>query len=42
MQEIEVLVVGAYVKRDELQNMAKAIFAKLDKIDLKLDRKEDK
>lgn len=46
LQHIEVLVVGNYVKRDELEKaldkVANAIFGKLDKIDLKLDTKADK
>lgn len=40
--EIEVLVVGTYVKRDELERMLTALFAKLDKIYDKLDGKMDK
>jgi hypothetical protein len=36
---IEVLVAGTYVKRDEFERMASALFAKLDKIDAKLDSK---
>lgn len=42
VQDIEVLVAGAYVKRDEMQEMTKAIFKKLDRIESKLDLKADK
>lgn len=42
VQAIEVLVAGTYVKRDDLEKMAEAIFAKLDKIETKLDHKADK
>lgn len=40
--EIEVLVAGAYVKKDEFADSIRALFAKLDKIEDKLDRKADK
>jgi CHASE3 domain sensor protein len=40
--EIEVLVAGHYVKRDDLDQLSKAIFAKLDRIEDKLDGKVDK
>ena len=39
---IEVLVAGSYVKRDDLATLSAAIFAKLDKIENKLDGKADK
>lgn len=39
---IEVLVAGSYMKRDEFERTASAIFAKLDKISDKLDMKADK
>lgn len=39
VQSIEVLVAGQYVKRDDLDKMTTALFAKLDKIELKLDEK---
>ena len=42
VQHIEVLVAGTYVKRDDLDRMATALFAKLDKIEAKLDLKADK
>lgn len=40
--ELEVLVAGDYVRKEELQNSIKALFAKLDKIEDKIDRKADK
>jgi CHASE3 domain sensor protein len=42
VSQIEVLVAGAYVKKDEFQDNIKALFAKLDKIEDKIDRKADK
>jgi len=39
---IDVLVAGSYVKRDEFERLSEAIFAKLDRIEDKLDRKADK
>lgn len=42
VQAIEVLVAGSYVKRDDLDKLASALFAKLDKIEGKLDGKVDK
>ncbi len=39
---IEVLVAGAYVKKDDFHQTIAALFAKLDKIEDKLDRKADK
>ena len=42
VQKIEVLVAGQYVKRDDLDKLTAALFAKLDKIDAKLDAKADK
>jgi len=42
VQHIEVLVAGQYVKRDDMDKLAAALFAKLDKIDAKLDKKADK
>ena len=42
VQSIEVLVAGQYVKRDDLDKLTTALFAKLDKIDSKLDGKADK
>lgn len=40
--DIEVLVAGEYVKRNELADLTKALFSKLDKIEEKIDRKADK
>jgi hypothetical protein len=39
---IEVLVAGAYVKKDEFTDTVKAMFVKLDKIEDKIDRKADR
>ena len=39
---IEVLVAGDYVRKDDVQEISKAIFAKLDRIEDKLDHKMDK
>lgn len=40
--EIEVLVAGAYVRKDEFTQVIDAIFRKLDRIEDKLDGKADK
>ncbi len=40
--EIEVLVAGAYVKKDEFTSSVNALFAKLDRIEDKIDKKADK
>lgn len=42
VQAIEVLVAGNYVRRDDLDRSIVAIFAKLDRIETKLDLKADK
>jgi len=42
VNQIEVLVAGQYVKRDDFDRVADAIFVKLDKISDKLDKKADK
>lgn len=42
VNSIEVLVAGTYVKRDDFDRVANAIFLKLDKISDKLDNKADK
>ena len=42
VQSVEVLVAGSYVKRDDLDKLSSALFAKLDKIEGKLDSKVDK
>jgi len=39
---IEVLVAGDYVRKDEFMSQMNALFAKLDKIEDKLDKKADK
>jgi uncharacterized iron-regulated protein len=42
VQQIEVLVVGEYVKQKDLDKLQVALFAKLDRIENKLDDKMDK
>ena len=42
VQQIEVLVAGTCVKRDDMDKLGSALFAKLDKIEAKLDGKADK
>jgi hypothetical protein len=42
LQHVEVLVAGQYVRRDEIKDLTTALFNKLDKIELKLDKKVDK
>lgn len=42
LSNIEVIVAGDYVKRDELAKITDALFNKLDRIEEKLDRKADK
>ncbi len=42
VQSIEVLVAGQYIKRDEFEKTLAALFAKLDKIDAKLDGKANR
>jgi hypothetical protein len=42
VSSIEILVAGNYVKKDEFNNVATAIFAKLDRIEDKIDKKADK
>ena len=42
VSQIEILVAGQYVKKDEFDRTATAIFVKLDKIYDKLDAKVDK
>jgi hypothetical protein len=39
VQAIEVLVAGQYIKREDFDRTIDALFAKLDKIDAKLDMK---
>lgn len=38
----EVLMIGNYVKNDRFERMEEALFAKLDRIEEKLDKKVDK
>lgn len=40
--ELRVLVAGGYVKTEQFDGLSKAIFAKLDRIEDKLDLKADK
>ncbi len=40
--DLNVLVAGGYVRTEAFDNMSKAIFAKLDRIEDKLDGKADK
>jgi len=42
VQSIEVLVAGTYVTRQDMDKMVTALFAKLDKIESKLDGKVDR
>lgn len=42
VNSIEVLVAGQYVKRDDFDRVANAIFIKLDKISDKIDSKADR
>ena len=42
VSELQVLVAGQYVKREEFDKMIAALFSKLDKIDAKLDTKMTK
>lgn len=42
VQHIELLVANSYVRRDDMDKLTVALFAKLDKIELKLDGKADK
>ena len=42
VNQIEVLVAGQYVKRDDFDRVANQIFSKLDKISDKIDSKADR
>lgn len=42
IQAIELLIVGDYVKKEDLKNWGEAVFNKLDRIENKLDGKVDK
>ena len=40
--KVEVLVAGTYVKNEALERLSSSLFAKLDRIESKLDGKQDK
>jgi len=42
ISEIKILVAGDYCKKADMHELNKALFAKLDKIEEKIDRKADK
>jgi hypothetical protein len=42
LQAVELLVAGTYIKRPDMDKITDALFAKLDKIEAKLDAKADK
>ena len=42
VSKIEVLVAGAYVKRDEFDRALNRLFEKLEHIEMKIDKKADK
>lgn len=42
VSEIEILVAGDYVKREEFNQTVTAMFAKLDRIEDKIDKKADR
>jgi hypothetical protein len=42
IQKIEVLVAGTYVKNEALDKLSSSLFAKLDRIESKIDGKQDK
>lgn len=42
VQSIEILVAGRYVQRSELADLSVRLFAALERIEVKLDRKVDK
>ena len=42
VSEMQLLVAGNYVKKEDLESSMKALFAKLDKIEDKLDKKADR
>ena len=42
VQQIEILVAGSYVKREDMDKLTEALFRKLDKIESKIDMKADK
>lgn len=42
VNEVQLVVAGQYVKKEDLERMATALFTKLDKIENKLDTKVDR
>lgn len=42
VNNLQILVAGQYMRREELDKVGQAIFAKLDRIEDKLDKKVDK
>jgi hypothetical protein len=42
IQKVEVLVAGTYVKNEALERLSSSLFAKLDRIESKIDKKQDK
>lgn len=42
VNNLQILVAGQYMRREEFDKMSQAIFAKLDRIEDKLDKKADK
>lgn len=42
VNNLQILVAGQYMRRDEFDKVSQAIFAKLDRIEDKLDKKVDK
>lgn len=42
VEQIEVLVAGDYIRKSDFERFSDAVFKKLDRIDEKLDKKEDK
>lgn len=42
INEIQLLVAGQYVKKEDLEKLSTALFSKLDRIELKVDGKMDR
>jgi len=42
VSELQILVAGSYLKREDFDKMTQTLFDKLDKIDAKLDQKANK
>lgn len=42
LNEVQLVVTGQYVRKEDLEKMATALFTKLDKIESKLDMKVDR